>query len=142
MTAERAMQILQECREIAPILWDCKRRIEQAKHALQYQQKLIATYGKERVKGGKAPGGIEEIIIKGEATINKYRDKRANLMPYTEKARAVVACCPKKWWAFLYDYYVKGVPVHTIAKKNGWCLQTVYNWKSRVPDMLKKVFDK
>lgn len=140
MNSEKAIAILKASRDIAQVRKVYLKKIADAQATIDVKQKLIASYGTERVQGGKGASGLEDIIIKMERQISGYQQKLAEFEPITAKARQIIQCLPKRFWYLMNQYYIHATPVGDIAKAKGWCRATAYNQLYYAKQKLKEIF--
>lgn len=134
VTIERAKAILETSRRNVPTMRTYARQIEKAKGKIEVKQKLTATYGKERVKGGKLGlNPVDDALIKAEQDVVFYTQKLEELKDIQHKASIIIHCLPKKYWKVMNAYYLKALPVQQIAKKAGFSTRkSIYDMFSEI----------
>lgn len=143
MTLERAKAILEASRRTVSTQKAYEERITKAKGKIEVKQKLTATYGRERVKGGKINfNAVDDALIKAEQDVVFYTRKLDELKDIQYKASVIIHCLPKKYWKIMNAYYLKATPVQKIAKIMGYqTRKSIYDAFAEIEQALKEMLE-
>lgn len=137
------MEILKTARDNARSMDIYKAKLEICNAKLEAHQKLIASYGTERVSGGKATNIIEDAVIKAERNKIFYEKRIEQLQKIRDRADTVIYAMPKKWWKVARMYYVKGYTTRQILAKKRWTSKTsIYKQLTCLDRYMREYFDK
>lgn len=141
MTYERAKAILDTAKANARSIKVYKDKIAKCQARIEAHQKLTASYGTERVKGGRGHNIIEDAVVRAEQNLTFYQAKLEQLMIVRSRADILIHAMPKKWWKVARLYYLKGASNRKILSKKGWTSRTsIYKQIKALDDFMKEYF--
>lgn len=95
MTYERAKSILDTAKANARSIEVYKQKIAKCQARIEAHQKLTASYGTERVKGGRGQNIIEDAVVRAEQNLTFYQAKLEQLLIIRSRADTVIHAMPK-----------------------------------------------